>query len=73
MEACHTVTSHFSSYAANFNRIRLLEMIDYREPQVSQQDASEIRAVGRKWCFRGEIDELLNAERSFPRRTAVRS
>jgi hypothetical protein len=27
------MTSHFLSYAANFNRIRLLEMIDYREPQ----------------------------------------
>lgn len=26
------MTPYFRSYAANFNRIRLLEMIDYSEP-----------------------------------------
>lgn len=31
------MTPYFRSYAANFNRIRLLEMIDYREPQLSRR------------------------------------
>lgn len=32
------MTPYFRSYAANFNRIRLLEMIDYREPQTSRRE-----------------------------------
>jgi hypothetical protein len=29
--ACQSMTPYFRSYAANFHRVRLLEMIDYRE------------------------------------------
>jgi hypothetical protein len=32
------MTPYFRSYAANFNRVRLLEMIDYREPSPQRHE-----------------------------------
>lgn len=32
------MTPYFRSYAANFNRVRLLEMIDYREPPPQRRE-----------------------------------
>jgi hypothetical protein len=34
----HSMTPYFRSYAANFNRVRLLEMIDYREPTPQRRE-----------------------------------
>lgn len=61
------MTSHFLSYAANFNRIRLLEMIDYREPQ-SRLDELRQRLIADIARERGRYARLspetsaLNAE-----------
>lgn len=39
------MTPYFRSYAANFNRIRLLEMIDYREPQTSRREMQHLPTI----------------------------
>ncbi|CCB65832.1 protein of unknown function [Hyphomicrobium sp. MC1] len=39
------MTPYFRSYAANFNRIRLLEMIDYREPQTSRREMQQLPRI----------------------------
>lgn len=64
------MTPYFRSYAANFNRIRLLEMIDYREPQLSRREMQHLptmRAQERELgvFFRPEFAAAPEAQRSF--------
>lgn len=62
------MTPYFRSYAANFNRIRLLEMIDYREPQTSRR---EIQHLSMTCVPQREIAAFLRPQfaAGFKRRT----
>ncbi len=58
------MTTHFLSYAANFNRIRLLEMIDYREQQ-SRRDELRQRLIADIARERGRYARLSPATPAF--------
>jgi hypothetical protein len=58
------MTPYFRSYAANFNRIRLLEMIDYREPRTSRREMQHLPMTGAQ---QREIDVFL--QRQFAARS----